>query len=262
MSLNIPKKCIEFDINDKNDALLMSEINVVVLGVENDSTIESDCCISLLHIQKSPMILQFKSTTERDEWGLHIARAISFCVNSHVPVVITKNDAGTNFDEDSKSVLPSGANTPINRQHSFNSLPSVHSEFPLMTGKSSNSATNSPALKMFASAAKKSYAISENIVTQGEVFLKYGRMGAPHERRVFVDITKKELSYTSGIIKLSEIISIRPGKTTEVLKNATTDAKLCFSVLTKSRSLDLECKTNDLRDIWVESLLEVWTRLR
>jgi hypothetical protein len=37
---------------------------------------------------------------------------------------------------------------------------------------------------------------------------------------------------------------------------------LCFSICTLERTLDLQCSTQDERDIWVEGLLIQWADLR
>jgi hypothetical protein len=45
------------------------------------------------------------------------------------------------------------------------------------------------------------------------------------------------------------IIGVRAGKTTQVLKGATVDDSLCFSLVSPTRTLDLQCATQEQRDM-------------
>lgn len=99
---------------------------------------------------------------------------------------------------------------------------------------------------------------------QGNKFIKYGRQGKPHlklvqitsnEDRVAWRSPKKEKSKISYIM-FSEIIEVAVGhNTSEVLRKNKVPAEfdeLCFSIIAKSRTLDLKAETVDIRCKWVQ----------
>ena len=91
----------------------------------------------------------------------------------------------------------------------------------------------------------------------GEVFLKHGRRGSPHERNVTLEVTGSELKFdwSSGQLKAHKNdIQLVEGKGTAVFQRATADrtrAERCFSIVTATRTLDLEAPSDETRDYWV-----------
>jgi len=117
--------------------------------------------------------------------------------------------------------------------------------------------------------------------TQGTEFLKYGRLGKPHVRRVRVianrpnpqlrksdgnginrvksDISLSsalgKLDWSTGNLPLDTVISIEVGKKTKVFSRAlNVSDTLCFSIICKTRTLDLQASTTQIRDDWVFGL--------
>ena len=98
------------------------------------------------------------------------------------------------------------------------------------------------------------------LAVSGETFLKHGRRGSPHARRVFVDFGKGLLSWTSGEFLLRDITAIVPGKATTVLQatGAAVPDELCFAIVTKTRTLDLTATSVTQRDQWVAVFVAAW----
>lgn len=101
--------------------------------------------------------------------------------------------------------------------------------------------------------------------------IKYGRYGKPHLK--FVRVVSDALYWTdvlsSGqtapldqtkLIPLSDIVAIRSGKATDVLKRSVAKAapeRCCFSVVAATRTFDAQVKTEQERDEWVIHLRSV-----
>lgn len=94
----------------------------------------------------------------------------------------------------------------------------------------------------------------------GEVFKKHGRRGAPHERNVTLEVTGSELKFdwSSGQLKAHKNnIQLLEGKATPVFARTTADkarVERCFSIVTASRTLDLEAPSDQTKEYWVTGI--------
>lgn len=94
----------------------------------------------------------------------------------------------------------------------------------------------------------------------GEVFLKHGRKGAPHERNVTLEVNGSviKLDWSSGSLSANkDELQIVEGKTTKVFQRSTASKakpENCFSIITANRSLDLEARNHKLKEYWVHGL--------
>ena len=92
------------------------------------------------------------------------------------------------------------------------------------------------------------------------VFLKHGRRGSPHERNVTLEVTGSELKFdwSSGQLKAHKNdIQLVEGKGTPVFARTTADktpAHRCFSIVTATRTLDLEAPSDQVREYWVTGI--------
>eukprot|EP01006_Ploeotia_vitrea_P037219 TRINITY_DN66105_c0_g1_i2.p1 TRINITY_DN66105_c0_g1~~TRINITY_DN66105_c0_g1_i2.p1 ORF type:complete len:408 (+),score=247.75 TRINITY_DN66105_c0_g1_i2:181-1224(+) len=100
---------------------------------------------------------------------------------------------------------------------------------------------------------------------EGGVFLKYGRSGKPHYRNFCLtpsgnfhwDSTPMNAAKpmpSKNFVRLVDVREVVTGKRTAVLlravaRNAPED--LCFSIVTKKRSVDMQATTKEQRDLWV-----------
>jgi len=94
----------------------------------------------------------------------------------------------------------------------------------------------------------------------GEVFLKHGRRGSPHERNVTLEVTGSELKFdwSSGQLKAHKsALTLVEGKGTPVFARPTaadSPPERCFSIVTAGRTLDLEATSEATRDKWVTGI--------
>ena len=94
----------------------------------------------------------------------------------------------------------------------------------------------------------------------GEVFLKHGRSGKPHERNVTLEVTGSELKFdwSSGQLKAHKNdIQLIEGKGTPVFQRPTAEkskVERCFSIVTANRTLDLEAPNDQAREYWVNGI--------
>jgi hypothetical protein len=94
----------------------------------------------------------------------------------------------------------------------------------------------------------------------GEVFLKHGRRGSPHERNVTLEVTGSELKFdwSSGQLKAHKSqLTLVEGKATPVFARTTaTDSpsERCFSIVTANRSLDLEATSEATKEKWTTGI--------
>lgn len=92
------------------------------------------------------------------------------------------------------------------------------------------------------------------------VFLKHGRRGNPHERNVTLEVTGSELKFdwSSGQLKAHKNdIQLVEGKGTPVFQRPAADKakpERCFSIVTATRTLDLEAPTEQARDYRVNGI--------
>jgi len=103
---------------------------------------------------------------------------------------------------------------------------------------------------------------------KGDVFLKYSLSGQQHNRFVcviddFTEIVWKDPKKDTAVqnikkdfrIKVDSILEVYAGQKTETFLRSgrAFRAVCCFSIITKDRTLDLECKTSGERDMWVKA---------
>lgn len=94
---------------------------------------------------------------------------------------------------------------------------------------------------------------------EGVKFLKYGRYGRPHDRIVKYDEAKQMFSWGDSDmqnIHLPYVLEVVEGCQTKVFKRPSIYFNfkfddLCFSLVTASRTLDLQAKDNKTKDEWV-----------
>jgi hypothetical protein len=100
---------------------------------------------------------------------------------------------------------------------------------------------------------------------EGRMFVKYGRMGRPHRRCVWLELRAParivwahERSGSSRSLPLGPNTKVLAGATTAVfLKHADRvrgRENCCFSVVSSDRTLDLEADSQGVRDAWVARL--------
>eukprot|EP01022_Parablepharisma_sp_SALTPOND_P004529 TRINITY_DN120462_c2_g1_i1.p1 TRINITY_DN120462_c2_g1~~TRINITY_DN120462_c2_g1_i1.p1 ORF type:complete len:674 (-),score=78.24 TRINITY_DN120462_c2_g1_i1:3202-5223(-) len=105
--------------------------------------------------------------------------------------------------------------------------------------------------------------MTTHVVTTGDVFLKYGRMGNPHNRYVFLSENQERLCWQNKertgavrFIPTFEIRDVELGSTrTKVFQRYNIPAELderCFSIIASSRTLDLQARSKDVRSTWVK----------
>ncbi len=105
--------------------------------------------------------------------------------------------------------------------------------------------------------------MTTHVMTTGDVFLKYGRMGSPHNRYVFLSENQQRLCWQdkerTGVVRFvltGEIRDVELGSTrTKVFQRYNIPAELderCFSIIASSRTLDLQARSKDVRNTWVK----------
>ncbi len=105
--------------------------------------------------------------------------------------------------------------------------------------------------------------MTTHVVTTGDVFLKYGRAGSPHDRYVFLSENQEKLCWQNKdrtgnprFIMTSEIRDVELGSTrTKVFQRHNIAAELderCFSIIATTRTLDLQARSKEVRANWVK----------
>jgi len=94
--------------------------------------------------------------------------------------------------------------------------------------------------------------------------IKHGRRGKPHDRILLLTHNRTRFSWKSSLasyVLLSDIMEVRCGCTTQIFERSERQKyvneakkKCCFSMITKSRTLDLETKSEVDRDYWIYGL--------
>jgi len=97
---------------------------------------------------------------------------------------------------------------------------------------------------------------------KGATFIKHGRSGDPHQRRVHLTADGL-VNFTSGSVALADVILIASGKITDVFRKESTkaDPACCFSLITSDRTLDLQATSVESAAVWCEGLSWVHKRL-
>jgi hypothetical protein len=108
------------------------------------------------------------------------------------------------------------------------------------------------------------------VVTEGAYLTKYGRRGKPHARYVRVSLAEKVVLFsetpTSSPVKalrLTHIVALRTGRRTKVMtrrEHRHVDEKVCLSLVTLERSLDLSCSSDVERTVWLRGVLCAYER--
>ena len=115
---------------------------------------------------------------------------------------------------------------------------------------------------------KEAIKMSTNILQKGETFLKFGKLGEPHKRFVYVSDDERNLFWCKlkdgnrrskiRCLPCSSIVDIKVGcNTTAILKKYNIPIEfddLVFSIITKTRSLDLQATSSEVRNRWVKFL--------
>ena len=113
------------------------------------------------------------------------------------------------------------------------------------------------------------YSKHGEMLRAGAVFMKHGRKGMPHRRQVKLNAALSHICWRDAEggdaeewrdMPLDSVVSLMEGKTTPVFKRTLSGkaAKddLCFSLIGKERTLDLEAETPGVRETWVVALKE------
>jgi hypothetical protein len=72
------------------------------------------------------------------------------------------------------------------------------------------------------------------------------------------------IDWGSGTMYLQDVVDVVPGKATKVfegVKEKVVDQKLCFSIVTATRTLDLQAADEEERDLWVRGLRDLKAQL-
>lgn len=148
-------------------------------------------------------------------------------------------------------------------------LEAVKLEIQLANERAQEEENSSTGVRLWYSAREKSAKAALELLSSGATFQKhFFRLGfaKKHLRHVSLSADGSTLSWKSVNGKASdkdespsmpfiECCSVHVGCVTPVLQGAKdTDAALCFSVWSASRTLDLEADTTELRDAWVSAL--------
>jgi len=109
-------------------------------------------------------------------------------------------------------------------------------------------------------------AYHQKMLTEGEIFLKYGRMGAPKRRAVWCSHSLDKVFWgepkhlgndkkASGHINRDDITHVVVGASSPIFKKQRKigNESQCFSLIATDRSLDLEIVNNDDRALWVKA---------
>jgi len=111
----------------------------------------------------------------------------------------------------------------------------------------------------------------EAFLENGEQLVKYGRAGKPRKR--WVNCTKDKLYWgdypqpsthaLSSSIELAEVLRVRLGKVTEVMKRSVADHApddQCFSLILRDRTVDFQTSSRARRNQWVQALINTVQR--
>lgn len=101
-------------------------------------------------------------------------------------------------------------------------------------------------------------------LSKGHSLLKYGRKGKPHIRHIYLSELEDKINWkiaennnneTVRYIKISDITEVKIGyNSTDVLKKNKVPKEfnhLCFSLISKKRTLDVKCDNMQQKKKWV-----------
>mmetsp|Transcript_24744 Transcript_24744/g.34400 ORF Transcript_24744/g.34400 Transcript_24744/m.34400 type:complete len:657 (+) Transcript_24744:113-2083(+) len=109
--------------------------------------------------------------------------------------------------------------------------------------------------------AKKDFFV---IASLGQNFIKHGRAGKPHLKTVRVDTKSGKLWWDDQHLYLQDVTEIKRGKHTKVFDGVSVnraDPRVCFSIVTPLRTLDLQAASFNEREMWVEGLSRLQLKL-
>jgi len=109
--------------------------------------------------------------------------------------------------------------------------------------------------------AKKDFFV---IASLGQNFIKHGRAGKPHLKTVRVDTKTGKLWWDNQSFYLQDVTEIKRGKHTKVFDGVSVnraDPRVCFSIVTPNRTLDLQASSFNEREMWVQGLKRVQHKL-
>ena len=164
---------------------------------------------------------------------------------------------------------PSPSESMAARETSVSSLPSAS----MLQSAQSYSALSTEAASPSSGRVDESFLYT---LARGCELVKYGKYGSPHVRWFQVQLVNglarlswgEPKSRTGGSlnlsksIKMNDILDVKAGKTTAVFRQRgndklATDSRLCFSIISQRRSLDLQAKDPEERDRWVDGLRQI-----
>uniref|UniRef100_A0A7S3Z415 PH domain-containing protein n=1 Tax=Lotharella globosa TaxID=91324 RepID=A0A7S3Z415_9EUKA len=110
--------------------------------------------------------------------------------------------------------------------------------------------------------AKKDFFV---IASLGQNFIKHGRAGKPHLKTVRVDTKTGKLWWDDQSLYLQDVTEIKRGKHTKVFDGVSVnraDPRVCFSIVTPHRTLDLQASSFNEREMWVDGLTRLQLKLQ
>ena len=115
---------------------------------------------------------------------------------------------------------------------------------------------------------------SKLVLNRGANFVKHGRQGDPHARFVWVSSDFKRIHWgdadtrNSKFMRFDDVTDVQAGKNTVVFqrsygsKFSSVPESMCFSVVSGSRTLDLQADSVERRNFWVQNLFVLFDNER
>jgi hypothetical protein len=115
---------------------------------------------------------------------------------------------------------------------------------------------------------------SKLVLNRGATFVKHGRQGDPHNRFVWVSSDFKRIHWgdsdtrNSKFMRFEDVSDVQAGKNTAVFqrsygsKYSSIPESMCFSVVSGSRTLDLQADSVERRNFWVQNLFVLFDNER
>jgi len=279
--ISAPKRVIDYS----SGSIPVSEIQSVSAGKNStvfrsvkDSAADPKVCFSLQCQQRS-LDLQAESEAVRNEW----IEALTFLLSPECSVSASAVAAGSALSSAADSLPVATMHLPPTTSPTSNLNQAdapVENKQPHAPPSHSPSSSVSPAASAphaspsaSAPSASHSHSPSASISPSsppspslplgplGQTFIKHGRKGSPHSRIIKLwikGVPGDKIDYQSGHILFKDIQTVQAGKQTKVWARVSEKHALashCFSIITASRTLDLEADTQKQRDEWVTGLL-------
>ena len=96
--------------------------------------------------------------------------------------------------------------------------------------------------------------------TKGTTLIKHGRHGKPHTKVVRVNHKTGDVNWGTGRLNVRDAVEIVAGKNTKLfakVKIREAHPRQCFSIVLPNRTLDLQCSSEEERDMWLQGLLDL-----